>query len=302
MQTIHGFQRALDYLEENLKGEICYAHAAALAGCSEYHFQRLFSWLTGLTLGQYIRERRLTQAVHDLRNGQRVLDVALEYGYDSADGFARAFTRFHGLPPSAVLEANARFNALSPLHIRLTLEGGRLMDYHMVHRPAQRLLGYRRRFEGTPYGADRERQEEQVFVSTRAHQWLLRGCSQTPEEEIVALTDIGDEGYDFWYCADVDGWARDHLYDPAVTGIDCMDHFGFEELLLPEGDYAAFSTARSRHPVEEYVRLREQISTEWLPGAGFELRPAPELAIYHWATARKESRFIEILLPVQRAC
>lgn len=299
MDWVNGLQLALDYIEANLDGEIDLAKVASLAGAGDYHFQRAFSLLTGRTLTEYIRLRRLTLAAADLRQGMKVIDAAVKYGYNSPDSFARAFARFHGLPPSEARALGVRLNTCSPLRIKLSLEGGNMIDYRIEHKRPLRLLGFRRRFTGAPFGENRERQEEALFVSTRASQWMLRGMSDDSYMDIVAITDVEADGYTFWYCSEPDRWSYEHLFDQSVTGIDFMDKFGFETLNVPEGEYAVFSTSRCHHPVEDYIRLRERIAGEWLPGAGYTLRNAPELAVYHWyPLPDKEKRYIEIWLPI----
>lgn len=301
MDGLTGFQRALDYIEENLDGDIVCGDAACAAGMTAYHFQKMFSLMTGMTPGEYIRARRLTVAAADIRRGMKVIDVGMKYGYDSPDSFARAFARFHGMPPSEARNSGARLNSCSPLHIRISLEGGNMIGYKIVERPAARLLGYRRRFEGAPYGEKRALQEEKLFVSTRAKQWLLRGMGDRPFEDIVAVTDISDDGYTFWYCAEVGGWTLDHLYDESVTGLGNMEQFGFEMLDVPAGAYAVFKTERERIPVDAYEKLRERIACEWLAGSGHVLRDAPEFAVYHWyRNEQRESRYIEIWLPIEK--
>lgn len=83
MQWIERLNEALNYVEEHLDGEISYEKAARLANCSTYHFQRMFTYIAGVPLGEYIRRRKLTKAALALQQGEKVLDVSLRYGYDS---------------------------------------------------------------------------------------------------------------------------------------------------------------------------------------------------------------------------
>lgn len=100
MNTLEKLNAALWYLEENLDGPLDYHEVARRAHCSEYHFKRVFSFLAGIPLSEHVRRRRMTLAANDLRDGRlRVLDVAVRYGYDSADSFARAFGSVHGVSP-----------------------------------------------------------------------------------------------------------------------------------------------------------------------------------------------------------
>lgn len=300
MDWITGLQRAIEYVEENLEGEIDYGEAARRAYASAYHFQRAFSLTAGMTLGEYIRARRLTLASADLRAGMRVIDVAVKFGYDSPDSFARAFTRFHGATPTRARRPGTRLNACARLVLKLIVEGGTMLDYRIENQKETVLLGFRRRFEGTPYGGVRDEQEERLMISTRAYQYMLRGMTDEIYMNLVALTNVGDDGYDFWYAEEVDAWTRAHMYDPKVTGIDFMEKFGFEELTVPAGAYAVFRTPRSRMPVDDYRALRERVAREWLSGSGCVLRDAPELAMYYWPPRPdKADRFVEIWLPIE---
>lgn len=106
---IEGIQNAIRYIEDNLTEELCIADISAKAYVSPFHFQRIFSVLCGFTVGEYIRQRRLSLAGEELSAGNmRVIDIAVKYGYDSQDSFSRAFTRFHGISPSAAKEKGAR--------------------------------------------------------------------------------------------------------------------------------------------------------------------------------------------------
>ena len=107
MDWLNNWNQALDYLERNLEGEIDLKELGRLAGCSAYHFQRMFSHLAGVPLGEYIRRRRMTRAAADLQSGEKVLDTALRYGYESPTAFNRAFQAVHGIPPSQVRRGGA---------------------------------------------------------------------------------------------------------------------------------------------------------------------------------------------------
>ena len=101
MEWIRGLQRAIDYVEDHLEEEINYKEAAAQAYSSVFHFQRIFSILCGITLGDYIRLRRLTLAGSELASTDcKVIDAALKYGYESPESFSRAFMKFHHISPS----------------------------------------------------------------------------------------------------------------------------------------------------------------------------------------------------------
>lgn len=102
MEWLKNLSNAIDYIENNLDKTISYEEAAKIACCSTYYFQRMFSYVAGTPLSEYIRRRRMTQAAFDLQSSnQRVLDIALKYGYTSPASFNRAFQSVHGIAPAA---------------------------------------------------------------------------------------------------------------------------------------------------------------------------------------------------------
>ena len=142
-----GIQNAVQYIEDNLTEDLDVADIAARAYVSPFYFQKIFSVLCGFTVGEYIRNRRLSAAAEELSKADaKVIDIAAKYGYDSPDSFARAFTRFHGISPSAARERGARINSFAPIRIKLTLEGGTIMEYKIVEKAAFTIMGRCRSF------------------------------------------------------------------------------------------------------------------------------------------------------------
>ncbi len=198
-----------------------------------YHFQRVFSILCGFTIGEYIRNRRLSLAGTELASSDaKVIDVALKYGYESPDSFAKAFQKFHGILPSQARNNGSMLKSYSRLVLKFSLEGGKPMNYRIEKKPEMILTGYKAHFTGVPYGKDRERQEEQLFVTTRRKQWFLRGASRNIDAHCV-ITNITDEGYDYYYCHLLDGRERDNLYNKDVTGVDFVENLGFGKHCYP---------------------------------------------------------------------
>ena len=102
---IEGFQASIDYIEQNLTEELNIATIAKKAALSSFYYQRIFGAMCGMTVGEYIRERRMTLAAQELACSDcKVIDIALKYGYDSPDSFTKAFQRFHGITPAQARE------------------------------------------------------------------------------------------------------------------------------------------------------------------------------------------------------
>ncbi len=137
MDWVTGIQNAINYIENHLTDEIDMELVAKEAACSEFYFQRIFSILCGVTLGDYIRNRRLTLAGNELCAFEtKVIDVALKYGYESPESFTRAFTRFHGITPSEAKKDGSKLKSFSRLAVKITLSGGNIMDYKIVEKEA----------------------------------------------------------------------------------------------------------------------------------------------------------------------
>ena len=141
MDWIMSLQRAIDYIEEHITEELDYSAIARIACSSSYHFQKVFGLLCGRTLGQYIRERRLTLAGSELSSSDlKVIDAALKYGYDSPESFCRAFTKFHGVTPSQAKAYGNNLKSLSKLTVKLALEGGNIMNYRIEKKAAFKVI------------------------------------------------------------------------------------------------------------------------------------------------------------------
>ena len=137
MDWLTGIQNAINYIEEHLTEEIDYEEVAKEAACSNFYFQRIFGILCGISLGDYIRNRRLTLAGDELSaSDDKVIDVALKYGYESPESFTRAFSRFHGISPSEAKKDGPKLKSFSRISVKITLSGGNIMDYKIIEKNA----------------------------------------------------------------------------------------------------------------------------------------------------------------------
>ncbi len=301
MNWIQGIQSAIEYIEEHITENIDYEEVAKAAYSSCFHFQRVFGIMCGITLGEYIRRRRLTLAGSELlSNSVKVVDVALKYGYDTSESFSCAFMRFHGIKPSQV-KPDCSLNSYSKLSLKVDLTGGNEMKYKIKEMQELVLVGYKKHFSGVPYGEERAKQEEEFFTTTRAKQWLLLGASCDYSKDYCVIKNINDDGYDFYIAYELDEWTRSELYNPKTTGVDFMDKMGFETLVVPKTLCAVFETEKKKRPINDYIDIRKRIITEWLPSSDCLLADASEVVIMHWrpnGTGEKE-RFIEICLPIE---
>ena len=298
MDWITGMQKAIDYIEANLTEEIDYEKVAAESFSSSYHFHRVFSILCGYTLGEYIRLRRLSLAGVELANGKdKVIDIALKYGYDSPDSFAKAFQKFHGITPSQARADGSMLKSFSRLSIKISLEGGKTMNYRIEEKDEMILTGYKRRFSGIP--GERMEQEKEMYVKTRPLQYILQGLSGDVINNFDIITNIDDEGYDFYIASQLNEYCRNNLNKDGVLGEEFAKYY--ENVTIPKCTYAIFETERCAYPTMTFLDLRRKISSEWLPASGYQLKNAPELVVTHWFEGEKHNqRYRELWIPIEK--
>ena len=303
MDWIQRIENAIDYVEENITEKIDYDEVAKCAYSSTFHFQRVFAIMCGFTLGEYIRRRKLTLAGNDLLSKKmKVIDVAFKYSYETPESFSRAFQKFHGIMPSQIRQ-DCSLKSFSRLSVNnINLIGGTEMNYKIKEKPEIILVGYKKRFTGVPYGEGRVKQEEAFLTSTRAKQWLLIGASCDYSTDYMVVTNIDDDGYDFYVAYELDEWTRKELFNPDVTGVDFMDKMDFEIIVIPKQTYVVFETEKKKRPIADYTELRKKIVTEWLQSTDYVFANKPEVVAMHWRPNGEwgKERYIEICLPIKK--
>lgn len=300
MEWITGIQNAINYIEDHITGPIDYEELGRVSFSSPFHFQRVFSILCGYTVGEYIRSRRLSLAGTELATGrERVIDVAARYGYDSPDAFARAFQKFHGLSPSQARGNGAKLKVFSRLSIKITLEGGTTMNYRIEEKKALKLVGYKRRFTGTPM--ERQNQDHNFTCETRLNQAVLQYMAHDVDTSYAVYSNFSDDGYDYHIAS----W----LVEESIASI--AEEMGqeiadrFEDLTIPAGTYLVCETERCPWPCDELEELYRRAVTELLPSAGYELAEGPEVEVIHWFyrpgdEEYNSQKYVELWLPVRK--
>ncbi|MBQ8883326.1 MAG: AraC family transcriptional regulator [Oscillospiraceae bacterium] len=264
-------QKAIQYIEENLTEAIDVNDIASKAYVSPFYFQKIFNVLCGFTVGEYIRNRRLTLAGEELSKADaKVIDVALKYGYDSPDSFTRAFTKFHGISPSAAKEKGAAIKSFAPIRIKLTLEGGTIMEYRIVEKAAFTIMGKIKRFNA-------ETSYTEIPLFWKEH--YQNGGGEIIKGVFGACVDMDGKEFDY-YIAD--------LYIPAF---DIPE--GCETKTFEAGMWAVFPY-RGECP-KALQDVNTQIWSEWLPNCKeYELAGNYNLEVY------LDPMYGEIWVPVKK--
>lgn len=277
------FNRAMEHIEQHLDGEIQVAELARMATTSEYHFRRLFSALAGLPLSEYIRRRRLTRAGAEVLAGQqRLLDIAIRYGYGSGEAFARAFRAMHGVGPAEARRTGAELASQPRLQFRLTVEGSSSMRYRIVDKDGFRVVGCKARVPLVHLGENTAISEFVRGIDAGTLQRLAQLSDQEPRG-IVAAVDNADgreEGSELDY------------YHGVVTGADAPEEFA--RLDVPAGKWAVFTvTGKFPHDVQYLWR---DVFTQWFPSNPFRSRPGPEILRTEFSA---DSGTAELWVPVE---
>jgi len=268
MEWSERMNSAIDYIEDNLADEIDFHEAAKRACCSTFHFQRIFFAVNGITPAEYARRRRLTLAARELISGNtKVIDIALKYGYDSPDAFARAFRNVHGVTPLAAREPGVKLVAFPRVSFHIELKGGNDMDYRIIEKPAFKVAGRIRKFTT----ANKQNLVEipkwwEAFSASPEWQQIADVAGKKPGE-ITGGQILG-------ICFDA-GQNEEFSYAIAVELPKGKSPKSFETLDIPAATWAIFDTT-----IDDIQQCWKQIYEEWFPSTGYEHSGAPEFEVY----------------------
>lgn len=258
---------AMDYIDSHITEELDETKIEQITGTSIYHFRRLFSLLAGVTLGEYIRNRKLSNATFDLlHEGMSVTEVAFKYGYESVDGFSRAFKQWAGISPSEVNQ-EVNLKAFPKLSFQLTIQGGSDMDYRIEDKDAFKIVGVSKR---VPLQFEGENQEIIKLAQsiTEEQRVKMRSFANVEPFQVV------NASYNFDENRMEEKGSLDHMIG-VMTTIE-SDFKGFDVVEVPALTWAKFS-CRGEFP-KVMQETWGKIFSEWLPSSNYELVEAPEIS------------------------
>lgn len=269
---IAGIQRAIDYTEEHLTEEIDYEEVAGQAYVSSFHFQRIFGILCGFSLGDYIRMRRLSLAAADLiGTDDKVIDIALRYGYETPESFTRAFVRFHGTTPTKVRRGeNAK--SFSRLSVKLILTGGSAMDYRIEKLEAFWVLCKRKTVGKPAMGETATEAISSFWKECNEDGSIQKLCRFLPKEpKLKGMLGI-------CFSAEVTDTKLPYAIGVEYQGTPLTEE-EFEAVQIPAYTYAVF-TCKGKMP-EAFAQTYQKIVSEFFPQNGrYEYGRSVELEVY----------------------
>ncbi|GAB6926180.1 AraC family transcriptional regulator [Paenibacillus sp. JCM 10914] len=271
MDLLEKMNAAISYIESNLDEEIDYGEIAKIACFSEHHFKRMFSFIAGISLAEYVRRRRLTLAAFDLKESDmRVIDVAIKYGYNSPDSFSRAFQTLHEVAPSSVKHSDVTLKAYPRMTFQIAIKGDVEMNYKFVEKKAFTVVGKKETVAG---GAEFN---PKLWVHLDEIEESVKPYDNTSFPGTLQISLTKENG-------DID------YYVATATTKPCPKVL--EQLEISAQTWAVFQTMGEMP--DALLKTWERVYTEWFPTSGYELAEAPEFV-------RGDDTNTEVWVPVRK--
>ena len=263
MEWIERLNKSINYIEEHITEEISYDELAQIACCSTYHFQRMFTYIAGVSLSEYIRRRNMSLAAVDLQgSNEKIIDISLKYGYSSPTAFNRAFQSIHGVAPSALKNEGVSIKSFPPITFKFTVKGVEELNYRIETKPAFRIVG-------KSYPLNKEIEQNFLEVPQMWQNAVMDGTIK----KIIALMNSQPQGVlGVSACNDNEKWK----YYIAVSSTADIDT-SLEEYIVPGCMWAIFPGGGTGKSIQE---LEKRIVTEWLPTSGYEFTEGPDIEVY----------------------
>lgn len=282
MDWISRLNEAVEYIEENLDKDISYDKAAQIACCSTFHFQRMFSYISDVSLSEYIRRRRLTLAAFDLQNGnEKIIDIALKYGYDSPTSFNRAFHNVHGISPTAARTKGVSLKAYPRISFKITIKGVAEMNYKIINKEAFKIVGVKEHYN---MSIEECFQAVPLFwqktIQSGVVPEILKLIDQEPFGLLGVSTCMNGQDFDYYIAVATDKATPD----------------GMVEYTVQESTWAVFECVG---PMPTAIQeLQKRIVTEWLPTSGYEYANLPDIEVYFEGDQQADDYKCEVWLPI----
>lgn len=276
MDWIKHLNMAIEYIENNLDGDISNHEISKIVGCSIYNFQRMFSYIADKPLSEYIRNRRLTLAAFDILNtNDRIIDIALKYGYESQDSFARAFRNYHGVLPSIVRNETVQLKSCPKLSFQIKITGDTHMNYQIEQWPAFKIAGFKHDLKT----------DEAFKVVPQIWDTAWKDGTMNRLMELFRKTDYRPAGFIGSAIGGQWGNSEEMVYLIGVTNhvdVENCIHIPAPDGMVEVGVKAAtWAIFEANGDLPDAVQnIYKQFYSEWLPQSGYQLDDLPVLECY----------------------
>ncbi|MBY7145097.1 AraC family transcriptional regulator [Virgibacillus sp. NKC19-3] len=283
MMWVKSLQTAIDYMEDHLLDDLPIERIAQQANFSVFHFQRTFSILTDISVGEYLRRRRLTLAAYELtRSDAKIIDLAYKYGYETPEAFTKAFRRQHGVTPSEARKYTGKLKSYNRLVVQVNVKGAEPMQVKMVEREGFQIVGLKQNFSlinednlvGIPQMWDK--------VYREGSYKRLFSMNNGPVEGVLGVcVEKNSQSIDYWVATA----HRDSAPDELST------------LEIPASKWAIFEV---HGPMPDAMQKAwKQIFSEWFPSSGYKHAGTPDLEVYSGTNPSNPDLYSEIWIPVK---
>ncbi|MFC5650641.1 effector binding domain-containing protein [Paenibacillus solisilvae] len=278
-------KNALDLMETKMEEQLDIGEIAKAAYSSPFHFQRMFHMLTGMTVAEYNRKRKLTLAAQELAmTSLRVVDVALKYGYDSPESFTKAFRKIHGVTPSEARNPEVSLKAFPRISFQLSLKGDQDMDYKIVEKDAFTVAG--KSIQVSTKEGENHRQIPAFWNQSHADGTIQKLAAIGGDEDILGI------------CLEMDHSKEQFTYLIAVKAHSESSGDGFGLTNIPASTWAVFP---SIGPMPGAIQnVWQRIFQEWFPATGYEHSNGPDLEIYPPGDTAAEDYRCEVWVPIMK--
>lgn len=286
MERLQYMVASIEFIEDNLDGELLIEDIAKVACMSKFHYQRMFSMLTGFTLSEYIRNRRITKAAQELvYSDAKVIDIAIKYGYESPEAFTKAFRKIHNVSPSMAKKSSQSLKAYPKLSFQIQIKGDVEMDYKIVEK--ERFLVVGKSFRTRTVNGENHREIAAFWNESNTN-----GLSSELAKNCGPLGLLG-------ICLDFDS-TQEHLtyFIGAEKNIDQLPS-GWEEREIPASTWAVFPVHGAMP--DAMPKVWNRIFSEWFPATGYEHSGGPEMEVYlSDEDPSSEDYYSEIWIPIKK--
>jgi len=289
MNILDRLNAVVDYVERNITDEIDLNHLASIACCSAYNFQRMFAFITEVSIVEYIRRRRLTLAALELQHSDiKIIDLALKFGYESPVSFTRAFQAVHGITPSEAKKANTTLKAFPRMTFQIIIKGVSEMNYRIVKTPSFQVFGLEGTVPSNIYGEINFNAIGATwgkYYQNGGHEQLEKdSCNEKlpfyremfvmehmcPIHALYTCKKVDDSNYGYMLCSFVTSESK---------------HDGYAIFDIPETTWAVIPSNIDDDCSDlgkTLLGLARRFYTEWLPTSEYEMADGPQFEMQGW--------------------
>lgn len=283
MDWLDNWNKVISCIEDKLDKEIDIEDLSKMVCCSTFHFQRMFAYLTDMSLTEYIRRRKMTRCAYELQNSDiKIIDIAIKYGYDSPTAFNRAFQSIHGIAPSKARNKGVALKAYPPIIFTIQIKGENEMNYRIEEKPAFKIIGVKRHYHGID---ESQVKVPSFWTEAKANQLIQQLCKLMDKEPFGLLGVCSTAS-----CEEFD------YYIAVASGKKTPK--GFAELSVPKTTWAIFECVGAMPKAIQ--NLQKRIMSEWLPTSGYDYANQPDMEVYPDGDMSSPSYKCEVWIPVTR--